>query len=192
MSWKQIYEKLKQKIQRLPKTINEVTLDSLENVQEGIESLAEDLENSEFKEKCLFFENFAEDIKFLVDQRQSLTRSLRNQTKSIEQKFSPFTRGLETLKQKCQDLIAEEIISNEEKYKNSEGVVHFVEGNLSIQESESRKIFKIKNVRQVPEGFLKLDEDAVLEFYNFYGDIPNGVEVIEKRRFTITRLRKKG
>lgn len=192
MSWKQIYEKLKQKIQKLPKAVNEIPLESLENVQNGIESLAEDLENSEFREKCLFFENFAEDIKFLVEQRQSLTRGLRSQTKSIEQKFAPFTRGLETLKQKCYDLIAEEIIVNEAKYKNEEGVVHFVEGNLTIQETEPRKIFKIKNVRQIPEGFLKLDEEALQEFYNFYGDIPNGVEVIEKRRFTITRLRKKG
>lgn len=191
MNMKDVYEKLQKKMTDLPEIYESLDLEKLEAVQKAIENLGEEFDSMSLVEKCNFYEKFVDDIKKLVDSRQTLTRPYKAAVKNIEKKFFPFVRGLENLKAKCHENISEEIIRNEEVYTNDEGYLSYVTNGVIVQETEPKRTFKIRNVSEICEEFLLINEEAVEEYYRLYGAIPSGIDMIETRKCSITRLRKK-
>lgn len=191
MNMKEIYEKLQKKFEELPEIYDSIEMEKLEPVQKAIEDLSEDFDSMSLLEKCQFYEKFVDDIKKLVDNRQSLTRPYKSLVKNIEKKFFPFVRGLENLKAKCHENISEEIIRNEEDYTNDEGTVTYATSGLVVQETEPKRTFVIRDCSEIHEDFLLINEEAVENYYNLYGAIPSGIDMIETRKCSITRLRRK-
>lgn len=191
MNMKEVYEKLQKKFEELPTIYESIEMEKLENIQKAIEDLSEDFDLMGLEEKCQFYSKFADDIKKLVDSRQSLTKPYKSVTRDIEKKFFPFVRGLENLKAKCRDNISDEVIQNEETYRNKDGTLNFVTNGVTIQEADPERTFMIKNCSEISEEFLTLNEEAIENYYKLYGTIPSGIEMIETRKCSITRLRKK-
>lgn len=191
MNMKEVYEKLQKKMVALPEIYESIDMEKLEPVQHAIESLGEEFETMSLLEMCNFYEKFADDIKKLVDSRQSLTKPYKAVVKNIEKKFFPFVRGLENLKAQCQETISQEVIRNEDTYMNDDGVVCYTTGGVVVQETDPKRTFKIRSLNEVSEDFLTINEEAVEEYYKLYGTIPNGIDMIETRKCSVTRLRKK-
>lgn len=188
---KEVYEKLQKKMNVLPEIYESLELEKLDAMQKAIENLGEEFDSMSLLEKCNFYEKFVDDIKKLVDSRQNLTKPYKSVVKNIEKKFFPFVRGLENLKAKCHENISEEVIRNEERYMNDEGSVSYSTNGVIVQETEPKRSFKIRDLASIEKEFLLIDETAVEEYYKLYGTIPSGIDMIETRKCSITRLRKK-
>lgn len=184
------YNKIREEILTLPEQIDVTTLQDAEEFKGSIERLETNLGNLSFDEKCSMFHSFNSDINYLIDNRKQLVEPWKACVKDVEKKFLPIIRGLEALKAKCQEEISQEIFNNIEQFTNEEGKVSVKKGKVSIYEGEPEREFQVEDISQVPLEFLKIDEEAIAEYMNIFGEAPQGVQVKETRKCKIVCSKK--
>lgn len=187
---KEIYEIVQSKLSELPDSFSETDIEECEKIKLILESIQESLEYLSLEEKCSFYGKFVKDIDYLIESRQNLTKELKTKVKSIEQKFLPCVKGLESIKHECHKKISQEVLDNLDKYQNGKGKISFKHEGVTVKEGSIKRSFTISDITKVPAKYLMLNEDAINNYIDLLGEAPEGIEFQETRSCTLLVSRK--
>lgn len=179
-------EAIKEEISKHYKFIQTFDRDAIDDILWQFSELAVTIAELPTQHKLALLVEVKEDLDKLVKQRQMLKKPITQQTPKVDGLYKSITRALETTSQTCESEILKEIKDNPDRFLNEDGKVRIVAKNFVIEEGPKKRKFTIADPSQVRKEFLMVNEDAVKEYYDTIGILPEGIAVETERHFTVS------
>lgn len=177
---------IKEEISKRYKFVQTFDRDAIDDILWNFAELDVAIEHLPTQHKVALLAEIKEDLDKLVKQRQALKKPLTQQTPKVDGLYKPVTRALEITSQTCESEILKEVKDNPDRFLNEDGKVRIVAKNFVIEEGPKKRKFTIADPSQVRKEFLMVNEDAVKEYYDTIGILPEGIAVETERNFTIS------
>lgn len=110
---------------------------------------------------------------------------MTQQTPKVDGIFKPITQALENMHNRCEESLLATVKSSPGKFLNSHGDVRVEGRNFVIEEAPKKRIFEVQDMSKIDREFLTLNEDAVREYYDTLGILPEGVTLRVEREFNV-------